>query len=84
MKEALLFVAMVVMSGCAVTYNLVPVGWNRYQAEVSWAGGGEPTDQAKDAATKKCASLGETLGQLTIVAGHDDPPGHATLIFECR
>jgi hypothetical protein len=51
---------------------------------VSWGVGGGPTDQAKEAATKKCASLGETLGQLTIVEGHDDPPGHATLTFECR
>lgn len=84
MKGALIFVGVALLSGCVGIYNVVPVGWNRYQAEVSWGGRVGPEREAKIAATKKCASIGETLAYLTIETRPDDPAGHATISFECR
>jgi hypothetical protein len=72
------------LTGCAVVENMTEAGPNRYQAQVRFGNGVSAEDDAKDAATKKCASLGKTLAELSIGMGHDEPAGHATVTFECR
>jgi len=77
------------MCGCAMTYDVVQVGPNRYQvsAVAAPSRGGIAGAQAlamKDAG-KKCVALGKTVNVIAVDTGHEFPAaGSAIVTFECN
>ncbi len=88
MKIAVFAVA-ALLSGCAVTYDAVQVGPNRWQVASGAApvrgGAAGAQMRATKAAGKKCESLGKTVNVLNVETGYVFPAaGSATVTFECR
>jgi hypothetical protein len=76
------------LPGCAMTYDTLQVGPNRYQvsAVAAPARGGiaGAQERATEAAAKKCVDAGKSLNVLNVDTGHEFPAaGRAIVTFEC-
>jgi hypothetical protein len=78
----------VLISGCAITYDAVQVGPNRFQTTANAApilgGVAAAQNNAAKAANRKCTELGKTVNVVNVETGHDFPAnGRAVMTFEC-
>jgi hypothetical protein len=82
------FASAMLLAGCAITYDAVQVGPNRYQTTATAApalgGVAAAQNNAAKAANKKCTTMGKTVNVVNVETGHDFPAnGRAVMTFEC-
>ncbi len=82
----MLVAAVAFLTGCVLIYPMVEIGPNQYRFEAEWRGSDAPDHKAKDVATKKCASLGKTVAEMSVQMRNDDFHGehYATVKFDCH
>ena len=89
MRLVLTFIVLAMVTACAMTYDVVKMGEDTYQASAvaSPARGGISGAQqmALTNANKKCDSLGKSINVTNIDTGHEFPAaGRAIVTFTCK